>query len=510
MPRRTLVLLAPLLLAGCLSPEQRMARRVDGWMEAQRYEDALDYLDRFLARHSRSLRGWRYRVLIRLEQSERALAAAEYAALERALDSQQPDVLRDVVLGAGGRWLQTDYRTLARCAPMGIADEAFFADLLEPQELRSGSVSRVAVPDDEVAAILDALPGSLDPAETWRLASSQGGGQAVQAAIVRAAGRHLAAGLADASAAEARARLVAAAGSGDERIRQACLLASFELGEVPAALVDALAAAGDEPRTVAAFLRGEWADGELQAWAEAAGGPLRVLAVASLHQRQPMEHRARFLAGAGPDAASRLAAVHPGSVEDADAVWTTLTLAEQRVWGPVFARSAGANREAWVRRTLGASDALLVQAAADALALPGVGPDPAVDGHLQKALASGDAASRARVARAAVLRGSHNLVLPVQGLLARGDDQVLMAVLEAMAGLGDPAWSPLVETALASDLPLARERAVDALAATCERGDRSALVDLLLDANPYVAIRAASALYLRSGMRQAPARGGGS
>ena len=103
--RTSLVFLALLLagLAGCMGAEQKMIVKVDSFMEQQRWDDALGYLDRFLAKHNSSLSGWRYRVLIRLEQGERALAASEYQALNEALKRHEPEVLESVVLGSGGR-----------------------------------------------------------------------------------------------------------------------------------------------------------------------------------------------------------------------------------------------------------------------------------------------------------------------------------------------------------------------------------------------------------------------
>ncbi len=163
----TLSLLAVLALAGCMSPEQRMALKVEGMMERQQFDGALRYLDGYLAKHNKSLNGWRYRVLIRLEQGDRGQAAQEYVALNEALSRHEPEVLREVVLGGGGRWLLSDYRALARCGAAGVVDAAFFADLVEPKLLGEGSMSKVAVSGDEIAAVVDALPGRLAPSETW-------------------------------------------------------------------------------------------------------------------------------------------------------------------------------------------------------------------------------------------------------------------------------------------------------------------------------------------------------
>ena len=73
-PFRSALLVALLfgLLTGCMSAEQKMILKVDGLMAEQRWDDALSYLERYLGKNSDSFVGWRYRVLIRLEQEERA------------------------------------------------------------------------------------------------------------------------------------------------------------------------------------------------------------------------------------------------------------------------------------------------------------------------------------------------------------------------------------------------------------------------------------------------------
>ncbi|MEE2827770.1 MAG: hypothetical protein VX498_01165, partial [Myxococcota bacterium] len=266
MPSRSrLRLLLPILgvLAmlgtSCLSPEQKMILKVDRFMEQQRWDDALGYLERYLQKHSQSLVGWRYRVLIRLEQGDRATAAAEYTALNEALRRHEPEVLREVVLGSGGRWLLSDYRALARCAPKGIADAAFFAELLEPKGLSEGSFSKVAVSSDEVAAVIDALPGNLLPQESWAIVEKHSAhpDRYVRERAVRSAGRHLATRQLDERATGAALGLIRMAGSDQAaELREAALLASLDLPEGPSRaefvgdLVTGLGRAGDGHRAV--------------------------------------------------------------------------------------------------------------------------------------------------------------------------------------------------------------------------------------------------------------------
>jgi hypothetical protein len=510
------------LLSSCTPAEKRMVLKVERLMAAEHFDDALQYLDGYLARHRKSLAGWRYRVLIRLEQGERATAAGEYARLAAALERQEPDVLREVVLGSGGRWLVSDYRALARCAPAGVADAAFFAGLLEPKLLGSGSMSKVAVSADEIAAVLDALPGTLPAAETWPILAKylEDPSPELRGRAIRGVGRHLAAGgLPESASYAALDALRAGASHPDPELREAALLAALRLPEGPgresfaADLVRRLALAGDGPRAVGAFLLGpggsgpvHWRDNDLKEWEAAAQGPLRVLAISALQARQPTPERGKALiaAQASKDAGVRLAAesqfgtpaAAPGR---AGTVFGSLSVEERRLWGPAFARSRGPDQRSWVSLALQSSDALVAQGAARALAIPGIGPDPAVDGQLETALGATDASTRAAAGRAAVIRGATSLVLQVSGLFAQGDDRVMNEVLQALVESGDPAWAQLVAQGLRAELPTVRELAVDAGAALCRAEDREGMFDLLDDEDPHVAVRAAAALYLLIG-----------
>ncbi len=261
----TLSLLAVLALAGCMSPEQRMALKVEGMMERQQFDGALRYLDGYLAKHNKSLNGWRYRVLIRLEQGDRGQAAQEYVALNEALSRHEPEVLREVVLGGGGRWLLSDYRALARCGAAGVVDAAFFADLVEPKLLGEGSMSKVAVSGDEIAAVVDALPGRLAPSETWPIVARfvERASPELAVRIAGAAARHLATGgLTLQQVPEALDVLRAAASAADPALREAALLGSLQLpaGDglegFAAGIVPGLLAAGDLDRAISSVLLG--------------------------------------------------------------------------------------------------------------------------------------------------------------------------------------------------------------------------------------------------------------
>jgi len=516
-----LLLVAVVALSGCMTPEQRMISKVERFLEREQYDQALEYLDGYLARHRKSLAGWRYRVLIRLDQEDRPKAAAEYSALSAALERHEPDVLREVVLGAGGRWLLSDYRALARCAPDGVADAAFFADIVEPKQLGSGSMSKVAVAVDEIAAVIDALPGTLPANETWPVVAkfTADPDPKLTSRVVRAAARHLETGqLTVAQTGEALDALRSGAlGGADER--EAALLASLDLPLGPgrrdfiATLVTSLAASGDGGRAASLFLLGPQSDGpswtadELRVWAETAEGPLRVLAVSGLHAVEPTRERTGFLEDSDGSAepARRLAAVAGFEREGAPSpatVWASLSPDERRRWGPAFVRTAASDRGAWASLALGDSDAITAQQAALALGLPGLGDDPEIAPALEAGMKVMDPATRAYSARAAVVRGATALSLQVQGVFSQGHARVMTEVLQGLVTEGgDDIWAPLVAQGLGADLPTIRELAVDAGVASCREGDRQLMLGLLTDGDPHVAVRAASALYLLVGAK---------
>ncbi len=519
MPRLLILLSVVLFTTGCMTPEQRMIRTVERHMERQAWDDALTYLEGYLGKRTDSLVGWRYRVLIRLEQGERALAAGEYADLNAALARHEPAVLREVVLGSGGRWLLSDYKALARCAPEGVADVALFTDLLEAKHLGIGSMTKVAIADDQIAAVIAALPGRLPAAETWPLVQrfTVNPSPGVQARLVAAAGRHLADGsLSTEASFEALAVLQQAARSPQAEMREAALLASLSLpagpgqGTYVGGLVTAFNSVGDVPRAISLFRLGPggagpagWTKDLLLLW-RADSGALGSAAVSLSLEREPNAALSRALERRvvtepqGTLAAFSAGATHPPRVEE---VYAAASAEQRRIWAPAFVRSASPDRVLWAKRAFADSDALVTRAAADALAIPGVGDDPLIDPLLEAAMNSADPATRAAAARAAVIRGASGLSLPVEGLFARGDDRVTNDVLTALVETGGAGFDGVVAAGLRSELPMVRELAVDAAAASCSAGNKELMATLLGDDDPHVAVRAASALYLLVGSK---------
>lgn len=511
-----IVLVLSLLLGGCMTHEQKMVLKVDRWMAQERYDSALSYLEGYLARHDQSLAGWRYRVLIRLEQGVRATAAAEYADLSEALGRHEPEVLREVVLGAGGRWLLSDYQALARCGTEPVVTPALFEDLLEPKMLGRAELAKVAVAEEQIGGVLGALPGRLEPAATWplvyRFAAHES--SAIRARVVSSAGRHLAAGTLDEQGQrQALDVLGLAAGDGEASLREAALLASLRLpaGEgrasFAASIVSSLWRNGDKQRANSGFLLGPgatgpsgWATEALLDWGKADSGALRILAVGELHRRSPKKAHRRVLTRALRSAApsERLAAALSLG-KDTTATWQALSLDDQRTWGPVFARTAAPEHDAYTVLALGATDGLVAQGTAGALALGGFGDRSSVDAALDGTLGAADASTRARAARAAVVREATSLTGSIEALFRRDDDRVLMDVLRTLVETGSDQWPSLPALALSSSLSSVRELAVDALVADCSSGSRATLVELLDDEDPHVAVRAAAGLYLLVG-----------
>ncbi len=507
-----------MLLGGCLGHEQKMILKVERFMEEERYDQALTFLETYLGKHSQILSGWRYRVLIRLAQEDRALAATEYAALNDALSRHEPEVLREVVLGAGGRWLLSDYRALARCAPEGVADVAFFEDLLTAKHLGTGSLTKVAVSSDEIAAVIDALPGNLPPAGTWAIVEqhSVSADPKIRHRVIRAAGRHLAAGGLDDQQTGQALEILRQGALGDEDLREAALVASLDLppgpgrGDFVATMVTALAASGDEQRAMGLFLLGPdtagptWSGDQLGEWAQTAEGVLRTLAVAGLLAAEPNRAHGKYLAKKDDSGVTgdRLAAVVGYARADAPApsdVWASIPADERRTWAPAVVRTKAADRGTWAKLALTDSDAVVAQQAARAMALPGLGDDDAVAPALEAGMKAMDPATRAYAARAVVVRGAPALSLAVQGLFSQGQDRVMNEVLRGMVEDGGDAWAPLVQLGLKADLPTIRELAVDAGVASCREEDRALMLELLTDEDPHVAVRAASALYVLVG-----------
>lgn len=522
MLRRTcavvLLCLPLVLLSGCLGHEQQMIVKVEKYLDQDKYDQALTYLEGYLEKHSRILSGWRYRVLIRLEQEDRALAAGEYAALSAALERHEPDVLREVVLGAGGRWLLSDYRALARCAPEGVVDVAFFEDLLEAKHLGTGSLTKVAVSADEIAAVIDALPGSLLPSGTWAIVErySADADPKLRGRVVRAAGRHLGTGGLTEQQTGQALEILRQGALAEEDLREAALIASLDLppgpgrGDFVGTLVTTLAAAGDEQRTMALFLLGPqnegpgWTVEQLESWAETTEGVLRILAVAGLQAQTSNRERTRFLEAKDSSGITgeRLAAViaYPRQgAPPAATLWASIPADERRTWASAVVRTRAADRGTWATLGLSDSDAVVAQQAARAMALPGFGDDDAVAPALEAGMQAMDPATKAFAARAVVVRGAKGLSLAVQGLFSQGQDRVMNEVLRGMVADGSDEWAPLVQLGLKADLPTIRELAVDAGVASCRGEDKALMKELLTDEDPHVAVRAASALYVLVG-----------
>jgi len=496
-----------------------MVLKVEGLMEQQKYDGALSYLERYLGRYGKSLAAWRFRVLIRLEQEQRATAAAEYADLNTALGRHEPDVLREVVLGAGGRWLLSDYSMLARCGNDGLASASFFEELLSAQHLGHGSMSKVAVSDDEIAAVLDALPGSLDPEATWPIVEAQARASsvAIRTRLIATAARHLATGgIAEAAQNLALTWITQAAGDADPRLREAALHASLLLPEgaglrtILGDIVLSMSASGDEQRTTSMFLlhsdrMGEgWSQDQLERWSQGPDEILATLAVAVLQRQSPTRKQARILkAAATSKSAGRILAASTGPDGSPKNAWASLHVEDRRLWSAAMSRSSAADRGEWAALTLADSDAPVVQAAAEGLTLlfNTAAEDPTLLEPLRTALNSRDASSRAAAARASILRNMNSLLPELETLAKRADERVLLSVLDALIRSGSPDWSSLITAGLQSDIPLVRERAVDAAAADCSRTQRKLLTDLLTDSDPHVAVRAAAVLYLGVGVQ---------
>ncbi len=391
--------------------------------------------------------------------------------------------------------------------------------MLEPKGLAEGSFTKVAIADDEIAAVIDALPGRLDAPATWRLVVDQAGhaDPAMRARVVAAAGRHLATGaLGDKDTDEAMSVLRRAASDQDGTIREAVLLATLALPEGlgrtdgVAGIVGDLLASGDAGRVVSLFLMGPggngtegWSVDQLKSWGSAAA-PLSTLARATLFARgkdSPSERALRKMLSSG-SAAQRLAvSVCAGDAlgDSVSGQWSSLSLEDKRTWGPSFVRNGGAGRGRLASLALADKDAVLTQSVASALALPRRGDDAAYEPALRSGLAALDPATRAAAARAVVVRGAATLSSDVERLFAQGQDRVMTEALRATLRHGSAGWGALLSAGLKADTGHIRELAVDAVAASCRPEDRERMLGLLGDADPHVAVRAASALYLSVG-----------
>ncbi|MCK6526758.1 hypothetical protein L6R50_04115 [Myxococcota bacterium] len=533
-----------------------MLRRVDQLRADARFDDALDVLERFLARHQGSYAGWRSRVLIRMEQDRRADAAREYARLAAALSRHAPEVLRDVVLGSGGQWLTSDYGALARCGPAGIADAAFFRDALTPKPIYPGSDVLVAVPGDRVAAAMRALPGRLGAESAEVIALGMDEPEAlVRGEAARAALRLWRGGTRGDDVAELVRRGL---GDGSPEARRALLrdLTAPGAGEAAAAFPPPLS--DDDPglaALLAAWRTARSAAGDAGALAEAAriaavsGGLPRTITLAALARDGggPPPPSPGIALDARATVVSTRAPGRPGPPASA-----ATALEEQAAGAPGAERlaAAWALARAWPRtypaellaaswRAAAAEDRREAAAALSAY-------DPADGGILVTTVtADGDTLVRAALARgirgwtagaergaalAALLRDASPAVRAAAAETAASladpdlapalgaafdaaDASTKVQVLAALAAAGTGPYAPLARGALADPDPAVREGAVDAVVASCDPAGLEALVAALGDPEPHVSVRAAAAVYLLVGGSGSPpvppAAGGG-
>jgi hypothetical protein len=275
-------------------------------------------------------------------------------------------------------------------------------------------------------------------------------------------------------------------------------------------MVSDLLRSGDASRAVSLFLLGPggggpeaWSVGQLRAWSSSVV-PLSTLARAGLYARGEDPGLGRALrrelnSGTTP---VRLA-VLVGSSADVGVplaeVWAALSLEDKRLWAPAFVRSGAADRGQLALLALADKDAVLTQSIAAALALPSRGDDAAYEPALRAGLAAFDPATRAATAGAVVVRGAAALSGDLERLFADGQDRVMTEALGATLEHGSADWSGLLAAGLKADTAHIRELSVDAAAASCRAEDRDKMLGLLTDADPHVAVRAASALYLTVG-----------
>lgn len=526
-----------------------MLRHVDQLRADARFDDALDVLERFLARHQGSYAGWRSRVLIRMEQDRRADAAREYARLAAALSRHAPEVLRDVVLGSGGQWLTSDYGALARCGPAGIADAAFFRDALTPKPIYPGSDVLVAVPGDRVTAAMRALPGRLGAGAAEVIAVGLDESEAmVRGEAARAALRLWRAGARGDDVAELVRRGV---GDGSPEARRALFrdLTAPGAGEAAAAFPPPLS--DDHPglaALLAAWRTARSAAGDAGALAEAeriaavTDGLPRTIALAALaRDGGGLEPAAPGIAldargfavstrvpgrpspPVSPATALEEGAVRgPGGAERLVAAW-----ALARAWPRTYPadlvaaswRAAAAEDRREAAAALSAYDpadgGILVSAvtadgdtlvrASLARGLRGWSPGAERGAALAVLLRDASPAVRATAAETAAGLADPDLAAALGAAFDAADASTKVQILAALAAAGTGPYAPLARGALADPDPAVREAAVDAVVASCDPAGLEALVAALGDPEPHVAVRAAAAVYLLVGGSGAPA-----
>ena len=308
----------------------------------------------------------------------------------------------------------------------------------------------------------------------------------------------------------------AGAYASEESLREQALLSALALPEgegrdaFVAGLVAGFNGVGDAPRAVGLFLLGPamagpatWSDDLLEGWS-ADRGPLGIAALSQKALRTPKRSLLRQLEKrkkAGDVSLQLVAHAAQGDAlsDEGKAAWKAADAETRRRWAPALVRTMADDRVPWTAMILADSDALVTAGAARALGLPGVGDDRAIDSFLEHTMNGDDPATRAASAVSIIRRGAIGLALAVEGLVSRGDERVINDVLQAMVDGGGPGFQGVVAAGLRAELPLARERAVDAAAASCLPEHRELMANLLQDEDPHVAVRAASALYLLVG-----------
>lgn len=476
--------------AGCAHHHDRMMARVDWLLEAHQHRQALDYLERYLGRHPDNLDAWQHRVAIRLELDQRAAAAAEYWRLRTALNQPHLDVLHQVVLGANGDWIVSDYPPLARCATDDVMPLDGFAAILEGFTASEAAPVFIAPRRETVIGVMNALPGRHgtdalplieqvmgDPTPEVRLA-------AVEAAIR----------LAHQEPAAAQPLIQAAVEDRSSKVRLgtlARLLAPTGAGD----LLSLRPAAGESDVGVAL------------AWLAVAG---RLEDEAAAEVRDAMVARFPLCAALAPplppaddedslepppDAEIPLddpllalaAAIGSGSC-DADC-WNAASFPVRRtlleLTVPVWPLEPG------VLALAAADTDMVVRSSVAGYLVVGVG-----DGSLLPLLEDEDQGVRQAAARALTLSGDVTATEPLTTFVAGAGLEEKLSVIDAMTHLPDNVFLPLARELMGDETALVREAAVPVVAAACSEDAEEVFVEGLTDDDPHVVVRSAAALYV--------------
>ncbi len=522
-----------------------MIRTVDRFRAENRYDDALRYLDRYLPRHSTSYPGWRYRVLLRLEQRRRADAAREYARLAAALRQHSPEILKELVVGFGARWLINDYGALARCGPEGVADLSFFRDELTSKSVYEGSNVKLEVPADRVAAMMRALPGRLGPAAVELIEVGYADGDPV----VRKEAALAAVRLWQRGEPTAKELLQRVMATSDPAVLRPVLLALHQGSEnsSPPPLpsehsdpaIDALLASLLQERALA----GEEASrGILTRKAALSQGFSRLIALGFLGRQEPPPFQSGVtVSGKGEILpASAKAFPHPGTASRAledlargglsgaeriaamallhqdwpavypalwvQTVWSKAGVEDRRLATRLLLTRPPIDAGTLLAAALADGDALVRASLATALGSWPQRPDRNL--ALTTLLADASPAVRAQAFESAASLLDPSLVEAVASAFTRAEgtsEQVQF--LETLAAAGTGPYQAVAAAALVSSDPGVREASVGALLSACDPATEPALVKALSDPDPHVAVRAAAGVYLLVGGPRSPSGG---